>query len=67
MKVSYGGRVRKFNSTPGNMSEFKEMVQQRFINCHVQGPDLQNASQMSRILDDSELNGDNSEFASMIN
>ena len=65
--MSYRGRVRKINTIPADMSEFKRVVQQKFLNCHLMAPDEEDGSTMSKMLDDSELNGDNSNFAGMIN
>ena len=66
MKVSYRGRVRKINVIPTSMSEFKRTVQQKFVNCAGLAPDYEDSSMMtkSRILDDSELQGDKSVLAS---
>ncbi len=66
MKVSYGGRVRKINSIPTDMSELRRCVQQKFLNLILQAPDEDQSMQLSKILDDSELNGDNAEFANQI-
>lgn len=63
MKVSYRGRVRKINVIPSNMVEMRRTVQQKFINCHLLAPDEEQSQMVSRILDESELRGDNSEFA----
>ena len=66
MKVSFGGKVRKINSVPTSMAEFKRIVQQKFMNLQLAAPGEAQAQTLSRILDDSELNGDNSEFAKLI-
>ena len=66
MKVSYGGRVRKINQIPNSMSEFKRIVQQRFINCKVNGPDQDQTEELSRMLNDTDAVGNNGELASMI-
>ena len=66
MKVSYMGKVRKINAVPTSMKEFKRVVQQKFLNCQLRVPDEEQSMAMSRVLDDSEVRGDNSEFANMI-
>lgn len=66
MKVSYRGRVRKVNAIPTTISEFKMVVQRKFLNCHLLAPDEEQSMAMSRILDDTELNGDNTQFSQMI-
>ena len=66
MKVSYMGRVRKVNVVPSTMAELKRTVQQKFLNCHLAAPDEDQSQLMSRVLDDSELNGDNTEFAKLL-
>ena len=66
MKVSYGGRVRKINNIPADMTEFRRVVQQKFLNLKLDAPDEDQSMQMSKILDESELNGNNEEFAKMI-
>lgn len=60
------GRVRKINAVPSTMKDFKRAVQQRFLSCQLQSPDEDQSLAMSRVLDDSEVRGDNSEFASLI-
>lgn len=57
--MSYRGRVRKVNVIPTTISEFKRVVQQKFLNCHLMAPDEDQSMAMSRVLDDTELNGDN--------
>ncbi len=66
MKVSYGGRVRKINRIPADMSELRRCVQQKFLNLILHAPDEDQSMQLSKMLDDSDLHGDNSEFASYI-
>ena len=66
MKVSYRGRVRKINVIPSNMEGFRRSVQSKFLNCHLTAPDEEHSQAMSRMMDDSEINGDNTQFASMI-
>ena len=67
MKVCYGGRVRKVNQMPANMIDFRRIIQQKFLNCHLQAPNEDQSLAVSRVLDESDINGDNSGFASLIN
>ena len=60
------GRVRKVNSVPGTMQDFRRVVQQKFLNLQLNAPDEEQSQMMSRVLDESEANGDNSEFAKLI-
>ena len=66
MKVSYGGRVRKVNVIPNTMGDFRRVVQQKFLNLRLDAPNEADASHLSRVLDDSELKGDNAEFSKLI-
>jgi len=63
MKVSYRGRVRKIAVIPSNMAELRRTVQQKFLNCHLTAPDAEQSMAVSRILDESEMRGDNGDFA----
>ena len=58
--------MRKVNVIPSDMSELRRVVQQKFLNLQLVAPDEDQSMQMSKILDDSELNGDNSEFAKLL-
>ena len=66
MKVSYGGRVRKVNVIPNTMSEFRRVIQQKFLNLRLDAPNEADGASLSRVLDDSELNGDNAGFSNHI-
>ena len=67
MKVSYRGRVRKINVVPTTIAEFKRVVQQKFLNCHLMSPDEEQSFAMSRVINESEITGDNHQFKQMIN
>ena len=66
MKVSYMGRVRKVNAVPASIQDFKRTVQQKFLRLQLDAPDEDQSQEMSRVLDDSEAKGDNTEFAKLI-
>lgn len=58
--------MRKVNVIPSDMSELRRVVQQKFLNLQLVAPDEDQSMQMSKILDDSELHGDNTEFAKLL-
>ena len=41
------------------MNELKRVVQQKFLNCHLMAPDEDESSTMSRMLNESDAQGDN--------
>lgn len=62
MKISYRGRVRKFNEFPKNMDDFRQTVQSKFIKCKLIPPGEDESKMLASALNEE----DNSKFASMI-
>ena len=58
--------MKKINQIPASMGELKRIVQLKFMNCHLQAPDEDQSMTMSKILDESDVRGDNGEFSKLL-
>ena len=48
------------------MRDFKRAVQHKFLKAHLQAPDEEQSQVLSRVMDQSEVSGDNAQFAQLV-